>query len=38
VVPPDIIKREKTPDGRPVLFIHKTSGKELCFILDEEGI
>lgn len=38
VVPPDIIKRAKTPDGKPVLFIHRSSGKELCFIIDDEGI
>lgn len=38
IVPPDIIKKAKTPDGRPVLFIQKVTGKELCFIIDEEGI
>jgi len=27
-----------TPDGQPVLFISTYSGKELCFILDKEGI
>lgn len=38
VVPPDIIQRKKTPDGQPVLFIQTSTGKELCFIIDEEGI
>lgn len=37
VISPDIIKRAPTPDGQPVLFIHKTTGKELCFIIDEGG-
>jgi hypothetical protein len=38
VVPQDIIQRKKTPDGKPVLFIIKSSGKEVCLIIDEEGI
>lgn len=38
VVPPDVIQHKPTPDGQPVLFIHKSSGKELCFIIDKEGI
>lgn len=38
VIPPDVVKRARTPDGRPVLFIERASGKELCFIIDEEGI
>lgn len=37
-VPADIIQRKKTPDGTPVLFINKHDGRELCFIIDEEGI
>jgi hypothetical protein len=38
VVPPDIIQRKKTPDGRPVLFLNHSTGVEYCFIIDEEGI
>lgn len=38
VISPDIIQHKPTPDGQPVLFIHKGSGKELCFIIDKEGI
>lgn len=38
VISPDIIQRKKTPDGRPVLFIIKSTGKEVCFIIDEGGI
>lgn len=38
VISPDIIQHKPTPDGQPVLFIHKDSGKELCFIIDKEGI
>lgn len=38
LIPPDIVQRKKTPDGRPVLFILKTTGREACFIVDEEGI
>ncbi len=37
-ISPDIIQRKKTPDGTPVLFIIKGTGKEVCFIIDEEGI
>lgn len=37
-ISPDIIQRKKTPDGRPVLFIIKGTGKEVCFIIDEAGI
>jgi hypothetical protein len=37
-IPPDIVQRGKTPDGRPVLFRSPHSGTEYCFILDEEGI
>lgn len=36
-VPPDIIQRKKTPDGRPVLFMNKITGQEYCFIVDEVG-
>lgn len=38
LVPADIIQRKKTPNGQPVLFIHKATGNELCFIIDEPGI
>lgn len=38
LIPPDIVKHDKTPDGRPVLFINHRNGQELCFIIDEEGI
>jgi hypothetical protein len=38
LVPPDIIQRKPTPDGQPVLFINKHDGRELCFIIDKEGI
>lgn len=38
VISPDIIQRKPTPDGKPVLFILKESGKEVCFIIDKEGI
>jgi hypothetical protein len=38
LVPPDIIQRKPTPDGRPVLFINRRDGRELCFIIDREGI
>ena len=37
-VPHDIIQRKPTPDGRPVLFILKNTGREVCFIIDKEGI
>lgn len=37
-IPPDTIRREKTPDGQPVLFINRHTNMELCFILDEDGI
>ena len=37
LVPPDIIQRKPTPDGRPVLFINKITGEEYCLILDSEG-
>jgi hypothetical protein len=38
VVPADIIQRKPTPDGKPVLFISKHDGRELCFIIDRPGI
>lgn len=38
VISPDIVQHKKTPDGRPVLFIIKSSGKEVCLIVDEGGI
>lgn len=38
LIPPDIIKVDKTPDGRPVLFINKNTGLELCFIIEGAGI
>lgn len=37
-IPPDIVQRGKTPDGRPVLFRSPYSGTEYCFIIDEPGI
>ena len=37
VIPADIIQRKPTPDGQPVLFIQKSSGREVCFIIDREG-
>lgn len=37
-VPPDIVQRKPTPDGRPVLFINPYSGTELCFVIDEPGL
>lgn len=38
VVPLDIIKRAKTPDGQPVLFLLENKTVPVCFIIDEEGI
>src|SRR5262245_50467898 len=38
VIPPDIVQHKPTPDGRPVLFVNKNDGRELCFIIDREGI
>jgi hypothetical protein len=38
VIPPDIIKNDDTPDREPVLFINRTNGMELCFILPHGGI
>ncbi len=37
LVPSDIIKRAKTPDGRPKLFLRDKT-LPICFIIDEEGI
>lgn len=37
-IPPDIVQRGPTPDGRPVLFRSPHSGTEYCFIIDEPGI
>jgi hypothetical protein len=33
IVPPDIVQRKKTPDGRPVLFISRHTSQELCLIV-----
>lgn len=38
LIPADIVQHKPTPDGRPVLFINKNDGRELCFIIDKEGI
>lgn len=37
-IPPDLIQRKPTPDGKPVLFRNRHDGKLLCFIIDQEGI
>lgn len=37
LIPADIIQVKPTPDGRPVLFVD-SSGREVCFIIDREGI
>lgn len=36
VVPPDIITRAPTPDGRPVLFM-RARQDPICLIIDREG-
>jgi hypothetical protein len=34
-VPADIVERKPTPDGKPVLFVSRRDGRELCFIVDK---
>ena len=38
MVPGDIVKEDDTPENKPVLFINKYTGQELCFIVPKGGI
>lgn len=38
IVPSDIVKEDDTPENKPVLFINRHTGQELCFIVPKGGI